>query len=71
LNIVIELIQKSFVLFKLDWKINPIQITVLTTDFPVEKIPFPTITICRKQNNPNGLRFVSKVTIDVEINTST
>ena len=44
-----------------EWSKNPVMIVVDTTDYPVEKIPFPAITICRKDNNPNRIEFISKV----------
>ena len=34
-------------LFQTDWTSNPVLISVETTDYPVEDIPFPAITICR------------------------
>jgi hypothetical protein len=36
-------------------------ILVETTDYPVEKIPFPTVTICQKDNDPNKLILLEKI----------
>ena len=32
-----------------------------TTDYPVENITFPTVTVCRDENEPNCFEFVSKI----------
>ena len=45
----------------LDWTTNPTMILVETTDYPVEKIPFPTVTICQKDNDPNKLILLEKI----------
>jgi hypothetical protein len=33
----------------------------LTPDYPVEKIPFPTVTVCPQQNDFNPLGFITKI----------
>jgi hypothetical protein len=45
----------------LEWNNNPVIITVETTDFPVENISFPTVTVCREDNEPNCFEFVTKI----------
>ena len=40
---------------------NPVMIYVDTTDYPVEKIPFPTVTVCQKDNDPNKVQMISKI----------
>ena len=44
-----------------EWNTNPILITVETTDYPIENISFPTVTICREFNEQNCFEFVSKI----------
>jgi hypothetical protein len=44
-----------------EWSSNPVMISVETTDYPIQNIPFPAITICRKDNNPNRMQFTAKV----------
>jgi hypothetical protein len=44
-----------------EWNANPILITVETTDYPVENITFPTVTVCREDNKPNCFEFVAKM----------
>lgn len=57
-------LSKSFwnflLLISTDWIKNPTMIIVETTDYPIEKIPFPTVTVCQKDNDPNKLLFVEK-----------
>jgi len=36
-------------------------ISVETTDYPIENILFPAVTICRKDNDPNRMQFAAKV----------
>ena len=36
-------------------------IYVDTTDYPVEKIPFPTVTVCQKDNDPNKVQMLAKI----------
>jgi hypothetical protein len=45
----------------LDWMDNPVMIYVETTDYPVEKIPFPTVTVCQKDNDPNNFQMMAKI----------
>ena len=40
---------------------NPVMIYVDTTDYPVEKIPFPTVTVCQKDNDPNKVQMLAKI----------
>jgi hypothetical protein len=42
--------------FFLEWNENPGIITVETTDYPVENITFPTVTVCRDASEP-GMEF--------------
>ena len=44
-----------------EWNGNPVLISVETTDFPVENIHFPTVTVCREDNEPNCFEFVAKL----------
>ena len=44
-----------------EWNNNPILITVETTDYPIENISFPTVTICREFNEQNCFEFVTKI----------
>ena len=44
-----------------EWNANPILISVETTDFPIENITFPSVTICREDNDQNCFEFVSKI----------
>ncbi len=44
-----------------DWNENPVLISVETTDYPVERIPFPTVTVCQKDNDPNKMQFIEKI----------
>ena len=48
-------------IFSTEWNLNPVLITVETTDYPVEKIPFPAVTICRKDNNPNRIHLTASI----------
>ena len=54
------LVQISLDLYS-DWDSNPVLITIETTDYPVEKIPFPTLTICREDSSPNRMQLVAKL----------
>jgi hypothetical protein len=36
-------------------------ITVETTDYPVEKILFPTVTVCREDNEVKTFEFAAKM----------
>lgn len=45
----------------LEWNTNPILISVETTDYPIENINFPSITVCREDNEQNCFEFVSKI----------
>jgi len=56
---ILQSIQLEFPL--LDWYSNPSIITVETTDYPIEKIPFPTITLCSEDNDPNGAQFITRI----------
>jgi hypothetical protein len=49
-----------------DWDSNPVLITIDTTDYPVEKIPFPTLTLCRRDNSPNQMQFPARILDHVE-----
>ena len=42
--------QRSFSYFfsSAEWISNPILVTIETTDFPIENIIFPTVTVCRQ-----------------------
>jgi hypothetical protein len=40
---------------------NPVLITVDTTDYPVDNLPFPAVTLCRENNDPNRFHLASKV----------
>jgi len=44
-----------------DWIDNPTVILVETTDHPIDQIPFPSVTICQKDNNPNRLNLIEKM----------
>ncbi len=50
----------------LDWNTNPVIISVETPDYPIENIPFPTITICRKDNSPNKFILMENILNDVK-----
>ena len=32
-----------------------------TSDYPVENIIFPTVTVCREDNEPNCFKFATKI----------
>jgi hypothetical protein len=34
---------------------------VETTDYPVEKISFPSVTVCWEDNDPNCFEFITKI----------
>jgi len=44
-----------------EWQTNPVLITVETTDFSVENVPFPTVTICPERSDPNCFEFLAKI----------
>jgi hypothetical protein len=44
-----------------DWYSNPVTIGIQTTDYPVENIPFPTLTLCRKDNSPNRMQLGARI----------
>jgi hypothetical protein len=44
-----------------EWNANPVLITVETTDYPIEKIIFPSVTVCREDNSINSFEFISKI----------
>ena len=44
-----------------EWISNPISIVIETPDYPVENIPFPTVTVCPDENYFNPLGFISKL----------
>jgi hypothetical protein len=48
-------------IFFSEWNENPILITIETTDYPIENITFPTVTVCREENEPNCFEFVTKI----------
>ena len=50
----------NFILIS-EWSLNPVVIIVETTDYPVEKIPFPTVTVCRKDNNPSRIQLAANI----------
>ena len=58
-----DLLILSYFQFKyvLEWNANPILISVETTEFPVENISFPTVTVCREDNEPNCFEFLTKM----------
>jgi len=37
-----------------DWRSNPVQITMKSMSYPVQKIPFPTLTVCPQGYSING-----------------
>ena len=57
----ISIVLNIVFIFYLDWIENPVLISVETTDYPVEKIPFPTVTVCQKDNDPNKMQFIEKI----------
>jgi hypothetical protein len=44
-----------------EWYSNPAIITVETTDYPIENIPFPTITLCRQDNDLNRFQLIANI----------
>lgn len=59
---IIDTLGRNFVNFlTTEWNGYPILITVETTDYPVENITFPTVTVCREDNEPNCFNFVTKI----------
>jgi hypothetical protein len=44
-----------------EWISNPISIVIENPDYPVENIPFPTVTVCREENKPNFFEFIAKI----------
>ncbi len=48
-------------IFFSEWNENQILITIETTDYPIENITFPTVTVCREENEPNCFEFVTKI----------
>ncbi len=51
---VLAIILASLVVLSLleNWQQNPIVTTIETTNYPVQKIPFPAITVCVNQHDP-------------------
>ena len=49
------------VIFFSDWNSNPVLTTLETSDYPVENLTFPSVTICREDNEPNCLEFAAKI----------
>jgi hypothetical protein len=39
-----------------DWQENPVQTVIETTNYPVQNVPFPTVTVCPGEAN-RPLRF--------------
>ena len=50
----------------LEWQTNPVLITVETTDFPVEDIIFPAVTICHEEQAYSCFEILSKILDYVE-----
>ena len=48
-------------MFLSEWNSNPVLITIQTTDYPIENIPFPAITICPEKNEPSCFEIVAKM----------
>ena len=44
-----------------EWKTNPVLISIEDTDYPIENIPFPTVTICPEKNEPSCFEIVAKI----------
>ena len=44
-----------------EWNANPVLITVETTDYPIENIVFPTVTVCPDDGGINTFEFVAKM----------
>ena len=44
-----------------EWNANPVLITVETTDYPIENIIFPTVTVCSDDGGVNTFEFVAKM----------
>jgi len=55
-----------FISFHKDWSANPVIVALDSLNYPNENIPFPTISICDKENQPNIYRLASKVLNHVE-----
>ena len=49
-----------------DWYGDQTIIIIETPDYPVENVPFPTITVCREDNNPNRFKLMENILNDVE-----
>ena len=45
----------------LEWTNNPAVILVETTDYPVDLIPFPSVTVCQEDNSLNPWNFLEKL----------
>lgn len=50
----------------LEWSENPTVILVETTNYPVDRIPFPSVTICQQDTSPNPWNFMEKLLNFVE-----
>ena len=61
LMIDLENVSNAMNILSTEWNGNPVLISVETTDYPVEKILFPTVTTCREENEPNCFYFFSKL----------
>jgi hypothetical protein len=47
--------------WNIDWAANPVLITIDRTDYPVENLPFPTVTVWPEDNESNCFEFVTKI----------
>ncbi len=45
----------------LEWSTNPVIVTLDSLNYPTDHIPFPTITICDKENQPSMVSLVAKI----------
>ena len=45
----------------LDLSSNPVLISIESTDYPVDNLPFPAVTICRKDADPNRFFLIARM----------
>lgn len=51
----------TFFCLLLEWSTNPVIVTLDSLNYPTDNIPFPTITICDKENQPSMYAIVAKI----------
>lgn len=49
-----------------EWSANPVVIITENLNYPIDKIPFPTITFCDMDNQPNLYGLAAKIMNNVD-----